>query len=85
MSSDLIVEAVAATRYAFGDPPAQGMITFVDPGEVRRKRDPGRCFLRAGFRRLDQRTGSGLLVLQLLGEEMPVAAPPRGVLPLFGG
>ncbi|HLL74860.1 MAG TPA: hypothetical protein VK421_06310 [Pyrinomonadaceae bacterium] len=33
-SSDLIVEAVAATRAHYGEPPALGMITFVDPQRV---------------------------------------------------
>ena len=26
------------------------MITFVDADKVRRKRDPGRCYIKAGFR-----------------------------------
>jgi len=49
LSSELILEAVAATRWHFGEPPALGLITFVEPDKVRRKRDPGRCYLRAGF------------------------------------
>lgn len=53
LSSELIVEAVAATR-ALWAPPDAGMVTFVDAGQVRRKRDPGRCFIRAGFRRAER-------------------------------
>src|SRR4051794_31038314 len=34
ISSELILEAVAATRFYFGEPPAHGMLTFVDPSEV---------------------------------------------------
>lgn len=47
-SSDLITDALAATRF-YWEPPAQGMITFVDPSKVIHKRDPGRCFRKAGF------------------------------------
>lgn len=47
-SSDLITEAIAATRF-YWTPPREGMVTFVDESKTRRKRDPGRCFRRAGF------------------------------------
>jgi hypothetical protein len=47
-SSELIVEALAATRF-YWEPPALGMITFVDASKVGHKRDPGRCFRKAGF------------------------------------
>ena len=73
LSSELIVEAVAATRAQWGDPPALGMVTFVDARKTRAKRDPGRCFRRAGFVEVG-RTGSGLVVLQLPPDAMP---PPR--------
>lgn len=53
LSSELIREAVAATR-ALWTAPELGMVTFVDAGKVRRKRDPGRCYLRAGFVRADR-------------------------------
>src|SRR5262249_3658100 len=43
-SSQLIRQAVAVTRFLWGDAPADGFITFVNPAKVRRKRDPGRCF-----------------------------------------
>lgn len=58
-ASDLIRDAVAATRAAWGDPPPLGMVTFVDAEKVRHKRDPGRCFLRAGFRPVGK-TGGGV-------------------------
>jgi hypothetical protein len=48
LSSELIREAVACTLWRWSPPPL-GMITFVDCGKVRHKRDPGRCYLRAGF------------------------------------
>jgi len=48
LSSDLIVEALAATRF-YWEPPPEGIITFIDPSKTKHKRDPGRCFLKAGF------------------------------------
>jgi hypothetical protein len=69
LASDLIREAVAATR-AVWEPPPLGIVTFVNPAKVRHKRDPGRCFRRAGFHDVG-RTKSGLLALQLLPDAMP--------------
>jgi len=86
-ASDLIVAACAATRAHWPDLPDLGMVTFVDPGKTRRKRDPGRCFRRAGFRPVGHTEG-GLVALQLLPADFPaaVAARPRythGQLALF--
>lgn len=72
LSSELIREAVAATLAEYGPPPSLGMITFVNAEKVRRKRDPGRCYLRAGFRRVGETKG-GLVALQLLPQDMPPA------------
>jgi hypothetical protein len=83
-ASDLIRSAIAATRFYFGEPPALGMVTFIDESQVRHKRDPGRCYLRAGFIRVG-RTVGGLLALQILPGEMPEAESPvsgQGVLAL---
>lgn len=74
-SSDLIREAVAITRAKWRDVPALGMVTFVDETKVRRKRDPGRCYIRAGFS-VAGRTKGGLLALQLVPHDMPPAAYP---------
>lgn len=63
------------TRHHWPDVPALGMVTFVDASKVRHKRDPGRCYLRAGFRRVGETKG-GLLAFQLLPTEMPDARPP---------
>jgi hypothetical protein len=65
---------VAATRWYYGDPPPQGMVTFVDASKVRRKRDPGRCYRRAGFVEAG-RTKGGLVALQLLPGAMPEPEP----------
>lgn len=77
LASDLIREAVAATRWRYGEPPALGMVTFVDAGKVR-SANPGFCFKKAGFRRVGETKG-GLLAFQLLPAEMPPAEPPLGV------
>lgn len=76
-SSELIREAVAATRWRFPRTPPRGMITFIDTTRVRPKRDPGRCYLRAGFRQVGT-TGKGLLVLCLDPADMPDPEPPLG-------
>jgi hypothetical protein len=70
LSSGLIREAVAATRGIWGDPPPLGMITFVDTTKVRKKRDFGRCYRKAGFKPTGWTKG-GLLALQLLPSDMP--------------
>lgn len=69
VASDMIVAAVAATRAHWPEVPDLGMVTFVDPRKVRHKRDPGRCYLRAGFRLVGETKG-GLLAFQLLPEDM---------------
>jgi hypothetical protein len=79
LSSALIREAIAVTRWRWSKIPALGMVSFVDPAMVRHKRDPGRCFMRAGFRRLEQRTAGGLLVFQLLPASMPEPLEPCGI------
>lgn len=75
----MIREAVAATRAYYGEPPPSGMITFVDPSKVRHKRDPGRCFRRAGFVLVGLTKRRGLLVFQLLGDAMAPAEPALGM------
>jgi len=73
LASEMILEALAVTRGQWGDPPPLGMVTFVDASKVRHKRDPGRCYIKAGFRRVG-RTKGGLDALQLLPGEWPGAA-----------
>ncbi len=76
-ASDFIIEAVAATLWYFGPSPEVGMVTFVNRDKVRPKRDPGRCFLRAGFEPCGQ-TAAGLLAFRLRPERMPPAEMPLG-------
>jgi len=74
LSSMLIRDAVAATLAFYGDPPSLGMVTFVNTKKVRKKRDWGRCYLRAGFQNAGKTKG-GLIALQLLPEAMPLPEP----------
>lgn len=77
----LVLEALAATRAELGDPPAAGMVTFIDEAKVRRKRDSGRCFRRAGFHvsgsmpccadKPERTIDRDLLVLHMAPEQMP--------------
>lgn len=75
LSSELIRQAVAATRWKWPSIPPLGMVTFVDPLKVRNKRDPGRCFLKAGFKRVGETKG-GLVALQLFPEDVPAPQSP---------
>ena len=75
LASEMIREAVAITRWRWPEVPALGMVSFVDPAKVRHKRDPGRCYAKAGFR-LAGETKGVLLAYQLLPADMPEAAEP---------
>lgn len=76
LSSELILEAVAATRDVWPDVPSLGIVTFVDASKTRQKRDPGRCYRKAGFRHCGFTKG-GLWAFQMLPQDMPDPAPPR--------
>lgn len=80
-ASELITQAIAATLDYYGEPPALGMITFIDQDEVkptivRGKEVWGWTWLKAGFREVGKTKG-GLLALQLLPDDMPPPAPAR--------
>ena len=77
VSSDLIRDAVAATRWHWPDVPELGMITFVKTDAIR-STNPGFCYLHAGFTRLKETTQGGLRVLQMLPDAMPDPVPPIG-------
>lgn len=70
LSSDLIRNAVAITRHFWPEPPSLGMVTFVDLTHIRHKRDPGRCYRKAGWKPCGYTKG-GLLALQILPADMP--------------
>jgi hypothetical protein len=80
-ASDMIREAVAATRSFFGDAPELGMVTFLDRSKVtpiitRGKETWGRTWRLAGFRDAGETKG-GLLALRLAPEDMPAAEAPK--------
>lgn len=77
-ASDLIRSAVAATR-AFWQPPANGIISFVNPERVqgvvvRSRRIYGWAYWRAGWRHVGY-TRTGLWVWQQMPDFMPPPAP----------
>lgn len=85
LSSELIRQAVSVTRWRWPEVPALGLVTFVDPAKTRKKRDPGRCFRRAGFVEVGRTKSANLVALQLLSAGMPEPEGPLGVgLDLFG-
>jgi hypothetical protein len=76
-SSALISEAVAVTRHQLGEPPAVGMVTFVDPAAVRTPKPALRwCYRKAGFQHVGQTKG-GLHALRLLPCDMSEPLEPR--------
>lgn len=78
LSSHLVRLAVAATLAIWPEPPQLGMLTFVNPRLIRRKRDPGRSFRKAGFRVVGETKQSALVALQLLPASMPPPLPALG-------
>lgn len=58
-------------------PTAICMVTFVDRDKTRAKRDPGRCFRRAGFVDIGETRG-GLVALGLPVDAMPAPVAPIG-------
>lgn len=76
-ASELIRQAVAATRAHYGEPPTLGMVTFIDrtkvqPTMVRGKPVWGWSYRKAGFVDAGETKG-GLLALQLWPDAMPSA------------
>lgn len=49
LSSALVEEATLLTLAPWGWPPKDGLITSVDVDKTRPKKDPGRCYLMAGW------------------------------------
>lgn len=74
-ASDLVLAAVAATRFVLGEPPPLGMITFINRDKVRKTRVYGYTYRRAGFKEVGETKG-GLLALQLLPHDMPPPLAP---------
>lgn len=80
LSSELIRDAIAATSWKWPDTPDVGglaMITFVDRSKTKPKRDPGYCYLMAGFESVGHSKG-GLVALGIRRENLPEAKEPNG-------
>lgn len=77
-SSELVAEGTARTfeywERHYGARPRVPLRTEVDPSKTRRKRDPGRCFLKAGWRRIEVKRG--LVILEAPGESERVGGTP---------
>ena len=56
------------------------MVTFIDPKHVHHKRDFGRCYVKAGFRRCSGKTKAGLVVVHLAVSALPA---PVSALPIY--
>jgi hypothetical protein len=76
LSSELITEAVAATRWFYGNPPPLGFVTFVNTSKIKSV-NPGYCYKMAGWIHVGHTQG-GLVALQLKPQDMTSAAPPNG-------
>jgi hypothetical protein len=72
LSSELVREATRRTRLywrqRYGCVPPVPLQTEVHPGRTRRKRDPGRCFRRAGWTVVGE--SRGLIVLEAPADEV---------------
>jgi len=77
LSSRLIREALAATRWRWPKLPDLGMVTFVDAAKTKPKPHPGYCFRMAGFEHVGATKG-GLVALQILPIRFPAAEAPIG-------
>lgn len=82
-ASELITEAVAATRWFWGEPPADGMVSIIDqrkvqPIKIRGKDTYGFTYRKAGFQDYGLTERAGLLIVQLLPDAMPAPCMPLG-------
>ncbi len=77
LSSELILEAVAATRWHWGESPLDGMVTIIDQRKVK-SANPGYCYKKAGFKHVGYTKRAGLHIVQLLPQDMPEPCLPLG-------
>ena len=76
LSSELITQALAATRWQW-EPPPLGCVTFVNRSLTRPKKHPGYCYRMAGWEEVGETKG-GLTALQILPDQMPEPEPWLG-------
>lgn len=77
-ASDMIREALAASRFHLGEPPDLGLVTFIDrskvpPIMVRNVPTWGYSYIKAGFKVVGETKGK-LLALQIEPKDFPAAA-----------
>lgn len=88
-ASTFIRDACAATRHEWPDIPELGMITFIDPNEVKPRKVRHRLcigisYFEAGFVHVGYTKG-GLWTMQLTPDKFPPAAPASGYESIFDG
>jgi hypothetical protein len=81
-ASEFIRDACAATRAEWPELPSLGMVTFIDPNEVKPRKVRGRLcigvsYFEAGFVHVGYTKG-GLWAMQLTPEKFPPAEHARG-------
>jgi hypothetical protein len=69
LSSELIK---AAVELAWERWPGERLYTYINPRKIRHKRDPGRCFLRAGWRHVGWTKDQGLRILEIRPSSPPI-------------
>ena len=87
LASVLIRDACAATRAEWPEMPEQGMVSFLDPNEIRPRKVHGRLclgisYFEAGFAHVGY-TKAGLWVMQLDPGRFPPPESALSDLPLF--
>lgn len=86
-ASSYIRDACAATRHEWPEIPELGMITFIDPNEVKPRKVRHRLcigisYFEAGFVHVGY-TKAGLWTMQLTPDKFPPASPAHGCESLF--
>jgi len=89
LASEYIRDAVAATRDEWPEVPSLGMVSFLDPLEVKPREVRGRpaigeSYFAAGFFHVGYTKG-GLWVMQMTPDRMPPAERALDDLPLMRG
>lgn len=87
VASDMIREALQATLWYWPESPSimcpycripVALVTFIDTEKTHHKRDPGRCYIRAGFTRCVGLTKGGLVVVHIAPSDLPESDEPIG-------
>lgn len=68
LSSELIKDAM---EWAFSRWGNERLYTYIDSLKIRHKRDAGRCFLRAGWRKCGESKKNKLIILEFISGVMP--------------